>query len=377
MNPAKGKNKTTVTKKKAAGKKNTGSKKVREEKDLGVKRAVNSVLIAILVFVILAASFEFWIFLGKPGWPGSQREDRSVCLELYFKDSSVMYFVPVHRRVTLAPEDSLTSRAVEEFALGPRDPLLARIYPSNIPVPAVTINGDIATVDLPREIRAHFGGTARESALVDGLTLTVAAAGECSKTMILIEGQVQETTPEGIMLNEPLEPPEFFNIVPDSWMSAEPVWVAAYFLDETGKYIIPLAVETDDSRSPAENAVHALLVGPPGRGVNGPQAICPGGYELTRLLIENGIATVEINVPNPQNAFINQDINIFRRALYLTLKKCCGINDIALRLNGRDLESYARFAGLTDVTDESCWNVEIFNESYTGSGPTAGPENRV
>ena len=179
--------------KKTSGKKTTGRKPVKsakksrgksptaKQKADSFRRGVNTFLGTVLVLMILAGAGWMWVFLGKPGWPERVPEDRSACVELYFYDSAIVYLVPVHRRVDLAPNDSLTARAVHEFAVGPRDPSLARVYPANIPVPSVRLTYGTAVVDLPREILGHMGGASREAGLLDALTMTVAAAGECGK----------------------------------------------------------------------------------------------------------------------------------------------------------------------------------------------------
>ena len=63
-------------------------------------------------------------------------------------------------------------------------------------------------------------------------------------------------------------------------------------------------------------------------------------------------------MPDSATAFLNFDVNIFRRALYLTLHKCCDVTDVVLKINGRELESYTRFANLLPVASEECWNIE-------------------
>jgi len=331
---------------------------VKEERANAFRRGVNTVLVIVLVFLVLFGFYLTWDLLGRPGWPSQVPSDRNVCLEVYFYDTSVLYLVPVHRQVLLARNETRTSRAIREFADGPRDPHLGRVYPVNIPPPSVTIRGDMAIVDLPEEIMSHLGGTSKEKALLDAITLTVDAAGECVSTRILMNGQSVETTPEGYILSEPLTPPEFFNHVPDSSLRGESKWVMVYYRDSTGRYLLPLSIEVDSGIESANEAVRRTLEYPPQLAYPPPSRICEPGYSLERLVIENSTAAVEVSVPDSQTAFLNSDINLFRLALFLTLEKCCGIHEIDLRINGRSITSYARFSGLPPVSESECWNLE-------------------
>ena len=352
--------------KKKSGNKKPGAKRVKEQQNIALRRLINSILGIVLLFVVLTGGYYVWTFLGRPGLNPPAGNESTACLELYFFDSSVAYLVPVMRRVTLAPGDSRTVKAVQEYAIGPKDPQLARVYPANIPIPVISIRGDVAVVDLPKEIRSHLGGTYREKSLLDSLALTVKAAGECSKVRLLIGGEIQEATPEGYEIDNPMEPPKNINMVPDSSIEGNSSWVTAYFLDASGNYLVPLSVQSDNESPPAEFAVNRMLDGPPPGAVPGIRRISPPGYELDKIAIENGAAEVNILIPNPQSAFPNSSIGIFQRALYLSLRDCCDITSLTLKINEKDVETYSRFANLPDVSDENCWNLEAGSENNAG-----------
>lgn len=355
LSAARGKKSTTKSKK---TKKSRTPKKVREARADAFRRGVNTVIAILLVLVVAFAAFEAWLFMGKPGWPVSPRGERYVCLELWFHDNSVTWLVPVHRNVTLAPNDSPTSRAVEEFAAGPNDPYLAAIYPDEVAAPSVRIEDDTALVDLPRDILGHLSGTSRERALLDALTLTVASAGECGKVRIMIGGEAVEATPEGYDLTEPLSPPQKINHVPDSSLDGESKWVSVYYLDSSGKYLMPLSLEVPVDSEGGRVAMERLLGDPPQLSYPPPQRVAPVGYRLERIAIENGIGTVELAVPNVQATMSEEEIETFRRAVFLTLKECCSVDDVVLMLNGIELESYSRFSNLPDLSNARCWNIE-------------------
>jgi hypothetical protein len=373
---------------KASGKRSAKKAKKTAAKNGGesqridaARRGVNTFLLVVLILVILSGAGWMWVFLGKPGWPKGPQQDRSVCLELYFYDSAVAFLVPVHRRVVLAPNDSKTARAVREFATGPRDPSLARVYPANIPVPTVTVDGKTAVVDLPAEIVGHLGGASREGAFLDALTLTVTAAGECDGVRLLVAGEQLEATGEGYIIENPLKPPEKINMASNSSLTGETQWVTVYYLrDLDHRYLFPLTIEVPAGTPPAEDAVKALLDAPPHVVDPPPIRVAPSGYLLEKLVIENSVARVDLGVPNTDTAFPsyeNYDINTFRRALYLTLKRCCGIEDIELSFNGRPVSSYERFGTLEPLSTNQCWNPEYEPPSGTIPGDSQPMEGGV
>ncbi len=363
-------------KKKSSSRKRRTSKRVQEERADAFRRGVNAVLTTVLVLVVLAGAFYVWTFLGRPGWPVRPGGGQTVCVEVWFYDNAVTYLVPVHRRVTLAPGDSPTVRAVQEFAEGPHDSYLARVYPDDIPAPQVRLSGDVAFVDLPAEIVEHFGGYTRERALLDALTLTAAAAGECTSVRILIAGEAVEATPEGLDLSEPLEPPEFINHVSDSSLEGDSKYVTCYFLDSSGRYLIPLSIEVTADVEEGRESIERLLRNPPQLAYPPPLPVCPDGYTLEKLMIENGTASIDLSVPDVQAAFMDSDAELFRCAAFQTLKRCCDITDVALLLNGREIESYSRFGALGPVACTECWNLErqpvdIQNEGTSPAGEQA------
>ena len=355
---------------KEKGKKSSRSRRVREERADAFRRGVSAVLGLVLVLIFGFVLYVTWVFLDRPGFPKQPTGRSTQCLELYFYDTAVTYLVPVHRNVTLPRNENCTARAVQEFAAGPRDPRLARVYPS-VAAPTVTVRDKVAILDLPQEIFSRLGGTTRERALLDALTLTVAAAGECSSARILIGGQPVGTTPEGYDLSGPLLPPPFYNLVPDTSLKGDSQWVTSYFLDSTGNYMVPLSIEVDSGLEGPREAVARLFRNPPQLSYPPPLPVCPPGYSLEPLRIENGVATVDISVPDTSLAFLDFDINVLRTALLLTLRDCCQVRDIALKLNGRDLESYNRFGELAPLPQNDCWNLERVMEQTAPSDASA------
>ncbi len=349
-------NKNTKNRKK--DRKKSQAKQIRDERADAFKRGVNAVLILILIALFVVGIYQMWVYLGRPGFTPQPRQDTTECLEIYFYDSAVTYLVPVHRRVTLSRNDSRTVRAIEEFAIGPHDPSLSRVWPADIPAPEIMVRGSEAIIDFPEELWSNPGGTARERALLDAITLTVEAAGECTSTRILLAGQTIDATPEGFDLSEPLTPPEFINLVPDTSLKGESKWIPVYFLDSTGTYLIPLSLEVSRDIDAAHEAVRRMLSNPPQLAYPPPLAICRSGYTLDRLAIENGTASIELNVTDIRTAFVDHDIDIFRAAMYLTMSKCCDVKNIELKLNGRDIESYSRFSSLPTEPCSDCWNAE-------------------
>ncbi len=334
------------------------TKRVREERADAFRRGVNTVLVLVFIGLFAYGGYSIWNFLGRPGLPEKPGMDNNARVKLYFYDNAVTYLVPVNRYITLEPGETITARAIKEFSIGPNDSYLARVYPANIPIPGVLVNGEVAIVDLPLEITAHLGGTMREKDLLNALSLTVEAAGECESVRILIAGEPQDATPEGYDLTEPLKPPEYFNHVPDFGLQGDSKWITTWFLDSSARYLVPLAIEVPAQVEDASAAIERLLKDPPQLSYPPPSRVSPSGYSLERLIVESDVATVDISVPDSRTAFADHDVNLFRRAVYLTLKACCGITDIRIKINGRDLVDYSRFGILLPVANEDSWNVE-------------------
>ena len=344
---------------KSSGKKKSTARRVKEVRLDAFRHGANTVLLSTILIVFVVFLGLAWRIFGIR-LPAPRPANKTACLELYYYDQALAYLVPIHRRVTLAPADSRSERAVHEFASVPRDPSLARIYPANIQPPEVRVANGIATVDLPEEIRTYWqnSGKDREAQFLDALTLTVTSAGESSKVRYLIAGQPLETSPGGIALDKPIETPAHINEVPNPGLGDDAIWTTAYFLDSSGKYLFPLAIQIAANADPAMEAVKALLVSPPRAVDPPPRAVIEPGCSLDRLLIENGVAKVVLRVPDPQMIFLRDDINVFRRALFLTLKQCCNAQNVTIELNGRPLESYSRFGNLADLSQDNCSNLE-------------------
>jgi len=361
------------TREESAGRKRkkSATKRVKEVRADAFRHGANTILLALIVILFVVSMAYIWSIMGRPGFSAHRADDHLACIELYFYDSAVAYLVPIHRRIEMAPNDKPTERALHEFAIGPRDPSLARVYPANIPIPSVRIERDTAVVDLPVEIKDRWGGARREREFLNALTRTVTAAGECSKVRVLIAGEPQEATPAGFALDKPLTRPEFINRVREESEGDQTAWTSAYFLDSSGRYLFPLAIEIPAGADRAMEAVKAILEYPPVQVEPPPLPVAPMGYSLDRLAIENGVATVDMRVPDPFTAFFTSDINLFRRALYLTLKDCCNVENVAIELNGRPLESYGRFSNLPDITRDDCWNLEEGRPSEKAPTPVS------
>jgi len=315
------------------------------------------ILVIVLVFLFAFSVYEGWVFLGKPGWTAASGDDGTKCVSVYYYDNAIIYLVPVQRRVEQPGNMSLTALALNELAKAPGDPSLARIYPAIDP-PDVYIDGGEAVVDLPPEIWDHFGDVGRQRAFFDAITLTVRDAGECTGVRILVGSQMIDSTPEGFNISETLTPPDNINLVPDLSLDGESEWVTAWFRDSTGSYFIPLGLEIQADVEPAEEALRKLLGEAPQLAYPPPVRVSPVGCRLEKINIESGVATVDILVTDAGPLFDTNDVTKLRTAMFLTLRDCCDVRDVRLKLNGRDVDSYSRFADLPGDIPTTCWNLE-------------------
>ncbi|MFH1676560.1 MAG: GerMN domain-containing protein [bacterium] len=365
-------------KNKKSPKKKTGNRKSQKVKRAEAERITklgagfNFVFFIVVLLIFGSATYLIWDFLGRPGLPKISPKEKSVYVELYFMDNTVAWLVPVHRKATLAGSGSKTELAIREWAAGPRDPSLARVYPVNVEIPTVTRESDCAVINLPKEIVGHMGGTFKERAFLDAITLTAVSAGECSKVRLLLDGALMRTTPEGYEIDDPLLPPEYPNEVPGSSVDEESDWATVYYLDSTATYLVPISIRIPKDSNKWQHAAEALLDHPPAVVQPPPMPIAPTGYTLEKVVIESGTASVDIRVPDTQTAFLGYDFTLFKEAVWLTLKKCCDIKNLEIKLNGKPSESYGRFGDLPDPANNENWNIERRTDNVVNPVGTEG-----
>lgn len=350
------------------------AKRVREERADAFRRGINTVLVILIAIAVCFSIYEGWVLMVMPGLNARAAAEGPEYVTAYYYDNSVIYLVPVQRRVDRPSNMSLTALALKELANPPADPSLARIYPSLNP-PEVSIHGDEAVVDLPSGIWDHLTDPGRQRALLDAISLTVRDAGECSSMRILMGSQAIDSTPAGFKLSEPISPPAIINLVPDLALDGDSTWVTVWYRDSTDKYFIPLGLEVMSGADKAEESVRRILGDPPQLAYPPPVRVSPLGCSLEKVIIENGVATVDISVTDVMVSFDSTALLKLRTALYLTLKDNCGVSNVRLKLNGKNMESYSRFADIPGEVSSNHWNLEKSMDDNSNSISSMGGQD--
>jgi len=347
------------SKKKSDSKKSAAKKRVKQQKPSGFQRVVNFILATALVLMI--AFGAYYLLSNWSLWHTRALADNRTCVTAWYLDNSVYYLVPINRMVSLQRDEVKTIRAVEELVKGPDDPDLARVYPADMPPPNVWIEAETVHVDIPGLVWDTLAEAGREVTLVDAVGLTVRDAGEYETIRYLVDSGRIESISDGRNLSRAVGPPEFVNKVPDDVLTEGAHWLSVWYLDSTGSYLLPFSFETTSDSFDGMEAVR-LAMGLPPEVMHVANHVAPEGYSLVdeqSVRIENGTARVFLQGLPIQSGFQNKTrVNIFRRALYLTLKDCCDVEDVVLVYNDRELETYTGYSDLIPVADGKYWSRE-------------------
>ncbi|MFZ1946575.1 MAG: GerMN domain-containing protein [bacterium] len=151
---------------------------------------------AVVAVVILAVAVARWS-LRKPAGPEQAPEPENLrVVTLYFGSRDGSSLVPEEREIkaTGAVLEDLR-RVVEALIAGPAGGAGAGLFPADVSVRGVYINGKTAYIDFSRQIVDNFaGGSAAEYLLVASIVETVCADfPEVDSVALLVDGEQVET----------------------------------------------------------------------------------------------------------------------------------------------------------------------------------------
>lgn len=145
--------------------------------------------------------------------PLEDRPPGSLPLRVYYSDPEAMYLVPVTTFVE--PDLSLEERLSQQIAYllqGPPPGVnLARTVWPGTQLDGLSVEGDLVTVDLSREVIGYGGGHTAEDMLVRSLVFTLTEDPGISRVQVLVGGEQYEYLPEGTKIDLPLVRPENLN----------------------------------------------------------------------------------------------------------------------------------------------------------------------
>jgi spore germination protein GerM len=140
-----------------------------------------------------------------PESPGTA-EKRTV--SVYFSDDRGRL---VRERRPRDPGATALQAAMEELALGPRDPSLLPALPPGTRVLGVSLGGKIATVDLSEEFESAYpaGGAAAELAIVGAVARTAVSVPGVDAVRVTVEGRVPAPAGSQVDFAEPFTARDF------------------------------------------------------------------------------------------------------------------------------------------------------------------------
>ena len=136
----------------------------------------------------------------------TEKTEQSMNVKVYYPDDSGMRLVEVEREILVDDTTDKYTAAVEALLDEPEDENLTRIFPKNAGIHGVTIQGDLAIVDLDGSILKTFvGGSTGEEFLVGSVVDTLTNFPEIKRVKFLIDGKDIETLSGHMDLSTPLE----------------------------------------------------------------------------------------------------------------------------------------------------------------------------
>lgn len=141
----------------------------------------------------------------SPESPGPG-ETRSV--SVYFSDEGGRLVRELRPR---DPGATALEAAMEQLALGPRDPALLPALPPGTRVLGTSVDGKVATVDLSEEFESAYpaGGAAAELAIVGAVARTAASVPGVEAVRLTVEGRVPAPAGSQVDFAEPLTVRDF------------------------------------------------------------------------------------------------------------------------------------------------------------------------
>ena len=135
-----------------------------------------------------------------------EKKEQSMSVKVYYPDDSGMRLVEVEREIIVDDTIDKYTAAVETLLEEPDEENLTTIFPKNTGFRSVTVEGDLATVDIDGSILKGFvGGSTGEEFLVGSIVDTLTNFPEVKRVRILVNGQEVETLSGHMDLSMPLE----------------------------------------------------------------------------------------------------------------------------------------------------------------------------
>ena len=135
-----------------------------------------------------------------------EKTEQSMNVKVYYPDDSGMKLIEDEREIIIDDSVDKYTAAVETLLEEPEEENLTTIFPKNAGFRKVTVEGDLAIVDIDGSITKSFvGGSTGEEFLVGSVVNTLTNFPEVKRVKFLVNGQEIETLSGHMDLSMPLE----------------------------------------------------------------------------------------------------------------------------------------------------------------------------
>lgn len=136
----------------------------------------------------------------------NEKTEQTMNVKVYYPDESGMRLVEVEREIIVDESVDKYTAAVETLLEEPEEENLTTIFPKNTGFRKVTVEGDLAIVDIDGSILKSFvGGSTGEEFLIGSVVDTLTNFPEIKRVKFLVNGQEIETLSGHMDLSVPLE----------------------------------------------------------------------------------------------------------------------------------------------------------------------------
>lgn len=283
------------------------------------------------------------------------------CLPVYYYNGDAQYFVPIHLPVDgeNLPVDIRARKVLDKIIAGPPVDGLMKIIPSGTKINSVKADGDLVIVDLSGNITSYGGGSTWERGIVRSIVLSLTELPGIRRVQFLVDGKQIEYLPQGTVIAEPMtreEGPNTNEYIPEDKSAG-----FLYYLEKTGRYIVPIYWTWDGDKSDLTAKLKALYNPPPPPLSNSLKSPAPTGIRIEKCQIKGNKLTLIIDHHDFASAFHKLSAKRFLKATILTLYHVKPFTKVDILVgneeSNREIWTYSPFGDLKDIEiPPKCYN---------------------
>lgn len=283
------------------------------------------------------------------------------CIPVYYYDNEAQFFVPVHLPLTNEsdPIDVRAGKIINMIIAGPPTEDLTGVIPEGVTVNSVKVDKDMVIVDFSKQISDYGGGAAWEKGIVQSILLSLTELPGITRVQFLVDGQKIDYLPEGTQISQPVSREGGPNS--SEYLPAGKSAGYMYYLDMSGKFLVPVYWTWDGSQTDPLAKLSALYQSPPPPLSNSLMSVAPNGLQIVKCEITNNTLVLIINHQDFATAFTSRSPRMFLEATILALYQMKPFTQLDIRVGSESeslpIWSYSYFADLQDMPiPPNCYN---------------------